>query len=556
MIATSPKNWRSGAVSGLSILAALVIMTGCKPKAQAPVPPPVQKEQSQTKGINLLERYPTSLTAGDTTPGRARTWQFTPEDIFAVSGFTLEVGKQLRVETGAADLGIGHCTDGAVWAVLIPSEDGKLTSTAATSQESIVNVWLRFHPAQIGRIFPPETVTGAGSAHSEERIRAVVEAKFRSSWHDGNDAMIPEPKDMTVDLDTKDGPRRFFMVDKNAQTAEYVAAFARQRARSAITVRTGGTGAKAAAPNMASLQETFDKLWGSFDRDYAMFTLRPEVDWNASRSRFRSLAVTARSTDEFAGICAEMLRPLRDLHIWLKVGERNVPVFNRPRAANSNPQAHEGILGHLNNPGQPVQWAITTNGIGFLAIYGWNDRGIPEQCDELLEKMRATIALIVDVRLNGGGSDTLAAQVAARFIGKPFVYAYDQSRNGPNHGDLTGKNARVIQPRGPWRYARPVILLIGQKCMSSNESFIAMMSGDPNLITMGDHTCGSSGNPEIINLPLDMTVSVPRWIDYLPDGSLLDERGFQPKFPFAPKPGAFEGERDDLLTAALERLGS
>ena len=51
-----------------------------------------------------------------------------------------------------------------------------------------------------------------------------------------------------------------------------------------------------------------------------------------------------------------------------------------------------------------------------------------------------------------------------------------------------------------------------------------------------------------------MTVSVPQWIDYLPDGTPLDERGFQPQVVFKPGPGAFEGNRDDLLTAALERL--
>jgi hypothetical protein len=51
-----------------------------------------------------------------------------------------------------------------------------------------------------------------------------------------------------------------------------------------------------------------------------------------------------------------------------------------------------------------------------------------------------------------------------------------------------------------------------------------------------------------------MTVSVPRWIDYLPDGTALDERGFQPQIVFDPSPGAFEDLRDDLLTAALARL--
>ena len=48
-----------------------------------------------------------------------------------------------------------------------------------------------------------------------------------------------------------------------------------------------------------------------------------------------------------------------------------------------------------------------------------------------------------------------------------------------------------------------------------------------------------------------MTVSVPRWIDYLPDGSPLDEKGFIPAKRFEAKPEAFENNRDDLLTAAL-----
>jgi hypothetical protein len=45
-----------------------------------------------------------------------------------------------------------------------------------------------------------------------------------------------------------------------------------------------------------------------------------------------------------------------------------------------------------------------------------------------------------------------------------------------------------------------------------------------------------------------------QWIDCLPDGTPLDERGFQPQIPFHPTPGAFDGARDDLLTAALQRL--
>ncbi len=297
----------------------------------------------------------------------------------------------------------------------------------------------------------------------------------------------------------------------------------------------------------------FDQVWEAFDRDYAMFVLRPEVDWNRLRELYRPKALASRSTNEFAAVCAEMLKPLRDLHIWVTVAGEYVPVFNRPRTANANPGAYAAILGQLHEAGQ-VQWAVTPDKMGFLAIYGWSDRHIPALCHQVLEQMRNTRGLIVDVRLNGGGSEDLAEEVAGRFLGKEFVYAFSQFRNGPSHTNLTARLERRVSPGGPWRYDRPVVLLIGQKCMSSNESFVAMMSGARQVTVMGDHTCGSSGNPEIIHLPLDMTVSVPRWIDYLPDGTPLDERGFQPQIVFDPSPGAFEGSRDDLLTAALERL--
>jgi len=492
--------------------------------------------------VDLLKRYPTKLTAGDSAPDGARSWAFTAADVFRVSKFTFAVDEQLKIETGPGDLGIGHCADGAVWAVVIPRDKGTLNGEASKQEESIAHVWLRFHPKAINRLFPPETVFTDGASNLSAQMRSIANAKMRSSWQAGGNAMIPEPKDLTVDVDTKDGVRRFFVVDAEARTAKYVAAFE----QSAVKLPAAFSAKSSAA--------AFDQLWEAFDRDYAMFVLRPEVDWAKLREQYRPKALASKSTHEFAEVCAEMLKPLRDLHVWMTVAGVNVPVFNRPRSANSNPSAHRTILGSLHRAGR-VQWAITPDKVGFIAIYGWDTgQGIPAQVDEALEQMRNTRGLIIDVRLNGGGDEPTAGKVAGRFLQEEFVYAYSQYRKGGRHANLTEKYERKLGPRGPWSYNRPVVLLIGQKCMSSNESFIAMMSGNPEVAIMGDRTCGSSGNPKIVKLPLDMTVSVPRWIDYLPDGTPLDERGFQPQIQFKPEPDAFEAERDDLLSAALERL--
>lgn len=493
-----------------------------------------------TNELDLLQLYPTTLTAGDATPDNARPWAFSERDIFRLTQFRLRVGGDLQLETGAADLGVGHCPDGAVWAVLVPRAGGTLTRGTAR-QEAITHAWFRFHPARISRVFPPGTVFRDGATNLAAYMRRVANTKMTASWQAGGNAMIPELKDMTVDVDTTNRLRRFFSVDTEEQRARYWSAFENRALRQ--------------PPNVSSnLAETaFDQLWEAFDDKYAMFVLRPEIDWAGLRAQYRPRALASKSTQELAGVCAEMLKNLRDLHVWLTVAGANVPVFNRPRSANANPGVHRALLGELEED-ERVAWAVTTNNIGFIAVHGWSGADTPQHCADALEHMRNTRGLIVDVRLNGGGGEPLAEQFACRFLEKEFVYAYSQFRNGPSHTNLTEKLERRIAPGGPWRYNRPVVLLIGQKCMSSNESFVGMMTGAPQVTTMGDHTCGSSGNPEFVELPLEMTVSVPRWIDYLPDGTPLDERGFQPQVPFKPEPGGFQGDRDDLLAAALARL--
>jgi len=220
------------------------------------------------QAIELLERYPTQLTKGDADPAHARPWEFNTADIFQVSQFSLKIGDGFKVETGVADLGIGHCGDGAVWAVLIPRDRGMLTSSAAGKEETIAHVWLRLHPAQINRLFPPETVSGGGETNLLPQMQNVANAKFRSSWHAGMNAMIPETKDVTVYADTKDGSHRFFMVDTEKQTAEYVDAFNQRSSREIsatsvppVVVKTWPeAGSQRVSPGVTEIKVTFSRV--------------------------------------------------------------------------------------------------------------------------------------------------------------------------------------------------------------------------------------------------------------------------------------------------------
>jgi prepilin-type processing-associated H-X9-DG protein len=176
-------------------------------------------------GIDLLQRYPTTLTEKSADPGKAREWKFSPEDIYSLSRFSFEVGDALGVKMGAANVGVGHCADGAVWAVVIPKEYGSLRSSAHSGPEKIKHLWLRFHPAEVTNLFGKETVIGSGDKSLQSLMQKVADIKMHSSWQAGGRAMIPGRKDFTVDADIEKGIRRFFVVDREADSVRYISAF-------------------------------------------------------------------------------------------------------------------------------------------------------------------------------------------------------------------------------------------------------------------------------------------------------------------------------------------
>jgi len=199
-------------------------------------------------------------------------------------------------------------------------------SWGATNRESIAHIWLRFHPREINTLFPPETVSANGATNFAAQIRSIANAKMITSYHDARmRALIPEPNAFILNVDTTGGQRRSFPVDTLAQQTTFT-------------------------PELAG--KAFDRLWGRSTA--SMPCSGCDRRWIEQVPRAVPPAGAGQQVHlEFANVCAEMLKPLRDLHVWLNVGDTNVPVYNRPRAGNSNPFAHRALLGELHNERMP-----------------------------------------------------------------------------------------------------------------------------------------------------------------------------------------------------------
>jgi Peptidase family S41/Tricorn protease C1 domain len=525
------------ALCGLPTIALCVVLLAPRPAAIAA---DAAAGKGQFNPIDLSQRYPASL---DRAPARTGyDWTCDAKDVWRLTGFTFSLGNQFRVETKAAQVVLGHHDSNVLWAAVFPDQPGEIVSAEAGQGAHVTSIWLRFHPARLRELFPPATVKGPGAMELIGDAKRLAAHKMRACWQANGKPMVPDLAVITVDLETREGPCRFFSINTDNSTAKYVDAFKERPLPIAKTL------------DRDLALEVFDAVWNAFDREYAMFVLKPDVDWPRLRDEFRPRATAAKDSSKLADLLAEMLAHLQDLHVAVRVGGVEVPVYQRHRPLNANRRALAKLLGPVKAAEHNLAWCVTGDGIGYIAIDRLTDSGLPQAFAEVLEHMERTRGLILDFRYNGGGSEPLGQEIVGSFLDGEHVYAKSQYRNGPRHTDLTPPRDRKCQPKDPWHYAAPVIVLQGQRTMSSAEGLVLMLSQCPQVTTLGDRTAGSSGNPRVLNAGAGITVNLPRWIDLDAQGKPFDAVGISPHIVVNTKPADFAGDADPVLAAALERL--
>ncbi|MBL8862970.1 MAG: hypothetical protein JNK02_13310 [Planctomycetes bacterium] len=470
-------------------------------------------------------------------------WTTGPEHVWRISGLEFVRGGELSFVVGEATLVLGVHGENPLWAVILPDQPAPISGRTAAAGSLVSAAWLRFHPREFRELFPSTRVTGQGPARALLAARRIAAHKLGSSWQADGFPALPDPGAWVLDCDTTAGPRRFLAIDGARNSIQYMAAFERR------TLPPGEPLDAAAA------LAAFDRTWSRFDAVYAKFALRPEVDWDAVRATWRPLAEGATTTWEAGTAIGLALETLRDLHAWVQVDGEFCAPYQRVRPANVSFAGTQAVLGASLEPARQIAHGRTKDGVGYIASLSLADESCVEAFDEALEALGDCWALVLDLRMNGGGNEALAQRMAGRFADKPRVYSHSQVRADPAERTKLGpKTARTLEPRGPWRWGQPVAVLQGRRTMSSAESFVAMMAALPTVTTMGDATAGSSGNPELLDCGHGIVVSVPRWNDLDAAGKPIEDVGLPPKVRFQPQPASFTSEADGLVSAALEHL--
>jgi hypothetical protein len=278
------------------------------------------------------------------------------------------------------------------------------------------------------------------------------------------------------------------------------------------------------------------------------------IDWPAAIAAHSDALRAAPTPAAYAAEAARVLASGEDAHLWLDAGTGVVPTFARPVTPNVNRRTLARAVANIRERSRAVAVGRFEDGIGYILIASW-DRSLAEQLAVLpsaLADLADAPSIIIDVRLNGGGDETLARDFAARFVSEPVVYA--RNVNALPDGTFIGPFDRVLSPATDEPMFRGrVAVLTGPACVSSAEAFVLMMQA-AGAITVGAPTRGSSGNPQPHALGNGVTVFLPSWRALTPAGEPVEGVGLPPDVPVAWPTAEADPGTDPVLDAALREL--
>ncbi len=263
--------------------------------------------------------------------------------------------------------------------------------------------------------------------------------------------------------------------------------------------------------NSRDPQTNFEFLWKTFHKRYPFFELR-KVDWTKQYDLYRPKVTSKTSDSELFQFFCEMLRPLNDGHIELKGkvgGERKARYFcpeNKPRFHQEFTRREirqlfkttgKTLVTHgFGKPAKTEAWMLRycrSQEFGYIRILeleGIRKRRLSAALDRIARDFGSLRGIIVDIRDNPGGEDSIAISIANRFCDRKRGAFRRKTKIGPGTNDFTPLKTWHLEPQGNAQFTGPIALLTCDSVFSGGEAFALAMKQLPHVTIIGDHTNG------------------------------------------------------------------
>jgi carboxyl-terminal processing protease len=302
----------------------------------------------------------------------------------------------------------------------------------------------------------------------------------------------------------------------------------------------------------------FALIASAFDRFYEFFAERG-VDWEAVTRDNAARAEALANDGEVFDLLSEMLSPLGDGHVNVTWADRSFNAGSpRLRARLGDAWAksgstlseqafvsewHRGVVESVNGvldagslrsgASNALEWGTIGGSVGYLRVNrftGFAETSTPRPTqykvlaaalDQMRNDLASATTLVVDVALNGGGSDAAALLVASYFA---------DTRRPVLRYEADGAPAQeiMVPSRGEGE-TRPIVLLTSEITASAAESFVLMMRAFPHVTHTGGRTRGglSSLLPKPFPNGFMVTLAYQRVLDA--EGTSFEGVGIPPE---------------------------
>ncbi|SEE26675.1 Tricorn protease C1 domain-containing protein [Streptomyces sp. TLI_105] len=258
-----------------------------------------------------------------------------------------------------------------------------------------------------------------------------------------------------------------------------------------------------ARPTAEDPLTTFDVFWQTFEENYPFFASKG-IDWHKVRDQYRPQVHAGTTRDELYAVFSEMVEPLYDAHVAVQDGNRifaqvrpgtvvptgeldtKVKKFIVERDLKGARNLQEFATGGSPTPTSPAGKAIcgspasagTRRGDFLHAQLAELDRALDTVLGQ--ERTQRLKSLIIDLRINGGGSDALGIHIAQRLTNTPYLAYSKRARNDPADPTRHTRPQPVyITPAQGPRHTGPVAVLTGGSTFSAGETFTQALMGRP-----------------------------------------------------------------------------
>ncbi len=331
----------------------------------------------------------------------------------------------------------------------------------------------------------------------------------------------------------------------------------------------------------------FDHFWNIFNDYYAFFETR-NIDW----AQYESLRnqVTA---DNFYDIIEELAYVLEDGHVSIydednaiEINSGDPKLFNRLNANLDgdliieneedffnlvNQKATTIVTEYLSgefeiDENENVIWGLLNDDVGYVLIstmqgYGTNLSNELSSLNELLDTVMDDIEasgvskLIIDIRFNDGGVDTVALNIASRFIDQERISYFKKARLGDS---FTENKSFSVGPSGNFQFTGDIVLLTSPFTISAAELFTLCLKDVPYVTVVGENTAGAFSTILTHILPNGAEVGLSNEIYSDAQGNVFEVVGIGPDhqenhIPFLSTQD-FQEEKDSGIDRALEIL--